>query len=122
MRAWAAAKKRWRSTRRFPCRTRARAISRARSARRWQANDQNQAELWLRQALERFPRDPEILSLAARYEQARGDNERAAEYYRASLAVMPRNTPADHLAHLLDHPEQDTRRIGRSPRPICSGC
>ncbi len=48
------------------------------------ANDKNQAELWLRQALERFPRDPAILSLAGRYEQARGDNERAADYYRAS--------------------------------------
>jgi len=47
------------------------------------ANDRNQAELWLRQALQRFQRDPAILSLAAHYEQARGDNQRAAAYYRA---------------------------------------
>ena len=74
-----------------------------------QANDRNQAELWLRQALERFPQDPAILSLAARYEQARGDNERAAAYWRASLAAMPAATPVDRLAHALVYPEQDTK-------------
>ncbi len=73
------------------------------------ANDKNQAELWLRQALERFPRDPAILSLAARYEQARGDNERAADYYRASIAAMPAVTPVDRLAHVLDFPDTDTQ-------------
>ena len=73
------------------------------------ANDKAQAELWLRQALDRYPRDPSILSLAARYEQARGDNQRAAEYYRASLAAMPSASPVDRLAHTLAYPEQDTR-------------
>ncbi|MFP5207410.1 MAG: cellulose synthase subunit BcsC-related outer membrane protein, partial [Acidobacteriota bacterium] len=72
------------------------------------ANDRNQAELWLRQALDRYPRDPAILTLAAQYEQARGDNERAAEYYRASLAAMPRVSPVDRLAHTLVYPEADT--------------
>ena len=72
-------------------------------------NDKNQAELWLRQALERFPRDPAILSLAARYEQARGDNERAADYYRASIAAMPAVSPADRLAHVLDYSDTDTQ-------------
>ncbi|HVN94589.1 MAG TPA: cellulose synthase subunit BcsC-related outer membrane protein [Terracidiphilus sp.] len=72
------------------------------------ANDKNQAELWLRQALERFPRDPAILSLAARYEQACGSNERAADYYRASIAAMPAMTPADRLAHVLVYPDTDT--------------
>ncbi len=72
------------------------------------ANDRTQAEIWLRQGLDRYPRDPAILSLAAQYEQARGDNERAAAYYRASLAAMPQATPAERLAHLLVHPEQDT--------------
>ena len=71
------------------------------------ANDKNQAELWLRQALERFPRDPAVLSLAARYEQARGDNERAADYYRASIAAMPAVTPVDRLAHELVYPDTD---------------
>jgi tetratricopeptide (TPR) repeat protein len=74
-----------------------------------QANDRNQAELWLRQALERFPHDPAILSLAARYEQARGDNERAADYWRASLAAMPAASPVDRLAHEMAYPEQDTK-------------
>jgi tetratricopeptide (TPR) repeat protein len=73
------------------------------------ANDKNQAEQWLRQALERFPRDPAILSLAARYEQARGDNQRAADFYRASLAAMPSTSPTERLAHELVYPDQDTR-------------
>lgn len=73
------------------------------------ANDKMQAELWLRQALDRFPRDPAILSLAARYEQARGDNERAADYYRASIAAMPAVSPVDRLAHVLVYPDTDTQ-------------
>jgi tetratricopeptide (TPR) repeat protein len=73
------------------------------------ANDKAQAEAWLRQALDRFPHDPAILSVAAQFEQARGDNERAADYYRASLAAMPPVTPAERLAHALVFPEQDTR-------------
>jgi tetratricopeptide (TPR) repeat protein len=73
------------------------------------ANDRNQAELWLRQALARYAHDPVVLELAARYEQARGDNERAAEYYRASIAAMPSVTPVDRLAHELVYPEQDLR-------------
>jgi len=73
------------------------------------ANDKNQAEIWLRQALQRFPRDASILQLAARYEQARGDNQRAADYYRASLAAMPSASPTQKLAHVLLYPDQDTR-------------
>jgi tetratricopeptide (TPR) repeat protein len=73
------------------------------------ANDKGQAEVWLRQALERFATDPAILALAGRYEQARGDNERAADYYRASLAAMPKISPVDRLAHVLVYPEQDTK-------------
>ncbi len=73
------------------------------------ANDKAQAEEWLRQALDRFPHDPVVLSVAAQFEQARGDNERAAEYYRASLAAMPAVTPAERLAHALVFPEQDTK-------------
>jgi tetratricopeptide (TPR) repeat protein len=73
------------------------------------ANDKAQSEAWLRQALDRFPRDPAILSLAARFEQSRGDNERAADYYRASLAAMPPASPADRLAHALVYPDQDLK-------------
>jgi tetratricopeptide (TPR) repeat protein len=73
------------------------------------ANDKTMAEVWLRQALERYPRDPAILSLAARYEQARGDNQRAADYWRASLAAMPMASPAEKLAHTLVYPDQDMK-------------
>jgi tetratricopeptide (TPR) repeat protein len=73
------------------------------------ANDKSQAEIWLRQALDRFGADPAILELAARYEQSRGDNERAADYYRAALAVMPKVSATDRLAHVLVYPEQDSR-------------
>ena len=73
------------------------------------ANDKAQAELWLRQAMERFPKDPAVLSLAARFEQARGENQRAEDYYRAALAAMPSKSPTERLAHILDYPEQDTK-------------
>ncbi len=73
------------------------------------ANDKTQAEIWLRQALELYGHDPGILSLAARFEQARGDNQRAADYYRAALAAMPPGSPTAKLAHELYYPEQDTR-------------
>jgi tetratricopeptide (TPR) repeat protein len=69
------------------------------------ANDKAQAETWLRQALDRYPRDAAILAEAARFEQARGDNARAADYWRASLAAMPEVSPTDRLAHELVHPE-----------------
>ncbi len=71
------------------------------------ANDRTQAEAWLRLALERFGGDPAILSLAARYEQARGDNQRAAAYWRAALAAMPASSPTDRLAHELVYPGQN---------------
>jgi tetratricopeptide (TPR) repeat protein len=73
------------------------------------AGDRTQAEDWLRHALELYARDPEILTLAARFEQARGDNQRAADYWRAAIAAMPASSPADKLAHELVYPEQDTR-------------
>jgi tetratricopeptide (TPR) repeat protein len=71
------------------------------------ANDKAQAEIWLRQALDRFPRNPAVLSLAARFEQARGDNQRAVDYWKASIAAMPQASPADRLAHTLVYPDQD---------------
>jgi len=69
------------------------------------ANDKGQAETWLRQALDRYPRDAAILAEAARFEQARGDNGRAADYWRASLSAMPQVSPTDKLAHELVNPE-----------------
>ena len=69
------------------------------------ANDKVAAEAWLRQALERFPNDSSILAMAARFEQARGDNQRAADYWRASIAAMPASSPTDRLAHDLAYPD-----------------
>jgi tetratricopeptide (TPR) repeat protein len=69
------------------------------------ANDKGQAEQWLRQALDRYPRDSAILAEAARFEQARGDHARAADYWRASLAAMPELSPANKLAHELVTPD-----------------
>ncbi len=73
------------------------------------ANDKVQAELWLRQALDRFPADASILAMAARFEQARGDNQRAADYWRASLAAMPHSSPTDRLAHDLAYPDANPK-------------
>ena len=73
------------------------------------ANDKTQAEVWIRQALERFPKDYRILGLAARFEQARGDVQRSADYWRAALAAMPEGSPTDRLAHDLAYPDQDTK-------------
>lgn len=73
------------------------------------ANDKTQAEIWLRQALERFPNDAAILADAARFEQARGDNQRAADYWRASLAAMPASSPTNRLAHDLAYPDVNTK-------------
>jgi tetratricopeptide (TPR) repeat protein len=73
------------------------------------AGDKAQAEVWLRQALDRFPNDASILAMAARFEQARGDNQRAADYWRASLAAMPASSPTDRLAHELAYPDVSTK-------------
>uniref|UniRef100_A0A7V4XV44 Tetratricopeptide repeat protein n=1 Tax=Acidobacterium capsulatum TaxID=33075 RepID=A0A7V4XV44_9BACT len=69
------------------------------------------AEMWLREALQRYPNAPSVLSAAARFEQARGDNQRAADYWRASLHAMPQVSPTTELAHKLDQP--DAMRPGR---------
>jgi len=62
------------------------------------ANDNSKAWQWLQPALERFPHDPAILSQAARYEQARGDNQRAADFSHAALAATPSTPPAEKPA------------------------
>ena len=52
------------------------------------AKDMKQAETWLQAALDEYKNDASILRMAAQFEQARGDNQRAAAYYRAALAAM----------------------------------
>jgi tetratricopeptide (TPR) repeat protein len=68
------------------------------------ANDNKDAETWLRYGLDAYPRDSQLLTLGAKFEQARGANGRAAEYYRASLAAMPPPDPGAELANELSRP------------------
>ena len=68
------------------------------------AGDTKSAETWLRFGLNQYPRDSQMLILGAKFEQARGDNTRAADYYRASLAAMPPPDPGAELADELSRP------------------
>ncbi len=68
------------------------------------ANDNKDAETWLRFGLDQYPKDPALLVLAARFEQARGDSNRAADYYRASLSALPAPNPGEELATELSRP------------------
>jgi hypothetical protein len=61
------------------------------------ATDMIQAEAWLRQALKKFPGDPGVLAEAARFEQARGNAQRAADFWRAALAALPPGSAAERL-------------------------
>lgn len=61
------------------------------------ANDLHDAEMWLRFGLDQYPRDPQMMLLAARFETARGDPNRAALYYRAALAILPPANPGAQL-------------------------
>jgi tetratricopeptide (TPR) repeat protein len=66
--------------------------------------DTKQAEIWLRYGLNLYPHDSQLLSQAAKFEQARGDIQRAADYYKASLAAMPPPDPGAELAAELSRP------------------
>lgn len=72
------------------------------------AGDTKTAELWLRYGLNQYPKDAQMLILGAKFEQARGDNGRAAEYYKASLAAMPPPDPGAELANELSRPMPST--------------
>jgi len=63
------------------------------------AHDLKQAEAWLQAALDLYKDDPEILKMAAQYEQARGDTARAAAYYRAALDAMGPRSPSEVFSH-----------------------
>ncbi len=67
------------------------------------ANDLKDAEIWLRFGLNQYPRDSQLLGLAAKFETARGNAGRAADYYRASLQSMPGPDPGEELAEALAH-------------------
>lgn len=67
------------------------------------ANDLKDAETWLRFGLDQYPRDAQLLGMAAKFEQARGNPSRAADYYRASLKAMPGPDPGAELAEEMAH-------------------
>ena len=73
------------------------------------ANDSKDAETWLRYGLDQYPRDAEMLTLAARFEQARGNSGRAADYFQASLAALPPGDPGAELASELSQPAPTNR-------------
>ena len=68
------------------------------------AGDLKDAETWLRFGLDHYPKDAALLVLAAKFEQARGDSNRAADYYRASLNALPAPNPGSELATELSRP------------------
>ena len=68
------------------------------------AADLKTAETWLRFGLDTYPRDARLLSLGAKFEQARGNSSRAADYFRASLAALPPPDPGAELAGQLSLP------------------
>jgi cellulose synthase operon protein C len=68
------------------------------------SDDLKDAETWLRFGLEQYPRDSQLLSLAAKFETARGDPNRATEYYRASLRAMPPPRPGEDLEREMAQP------------------
>jgi tetratricopeptide (TPR) repeat protein len=73
------------------------------------ANDSKDAETWLRYGLDQYPRDAEMLTLAAKFEQARGNSGRAADYFKASLAALPPGDPGAELASELSQPAPTNR-------------
>ena len=75
------------------------------------AGDMKIAETWLRYGLDQYPKDAEMLTLGAKFEQARGNSNRAADYFRASLAAMPPGDPGAELANELSQPAP----VGRLP-------
>ncbi len=68
------------------------------------SGDTKDAETWLRYGLDAYPKDAQMLTLGARFEQARGNNGRAADYFRASLAALPPGDPGAELATELSQP------------------
>ena len=76
------------------------------------ANDLKDSETWLRFGLDQYPRDGQLLALGAKFETARGDAGRAADYYRASLSALPQDDPGLQLSDEMSHP---VRRASQVP-------
>src|SRR5574340_80160 len=52
-------------------------------------NETALADTWLREAMRRWPRDPQLLSLEGRQAAANGDYHHAESYWRAALTSLP---------------------------------
>ncbi len=76
------------------------------------AQNRKQAEVWLREGLQKYPRSPKVLAAAARFERAIGNDARAAAYWKATLHVLPKVNPATELAHEMDQPQMN--RLARA--------
>jgi tetratricopeptide (TPR) repeat protein len=79
------------------------------------ANDLKDAEVWLRFGLNQYPHDGQLLMEAAKFETARGDSGRAADYYKASLTVLPRDDPGSMLTdEMLRLPVHRVQQVNQS--------
>ena len=65
------------------------------------AQDTKDAETWLRFGLNQYPDDPGLLVLGARFEEQRGDINRAATYYHDAIKKMPNDDTGASLASEL---------------------
>jgi tetratricopeptide (TPR) repeat protein len=81
------------------------------------AQDEKDAETWLRFALVQYPKDPEILILGAKFEQQRGDINRAADYYRVAIQDLPKDDPGAALTGELGQAGASTGTIPGTPLP-----
>ena len=84
------------------------------------ANDLRDAEIWLRFGLERFPKDAPLLVLAAKFEQARGDANRAgagnrAQWNHAERGADP-SRPGPERHHQDGRDEHDCAGTDRRER------
>jgi cellulose synthase operon protein C len=77
------------------------------------ANDRKQAQTWLRISLDRFEGDAKVLELAARFEEQRGDQERAAAYDRAALRAAGPPSIAELTASSTDVTSRSTEPSAR---------
>jgi hypothetical protein len=68
------------------------------------AEDGEDAETWLHSGLEKYPKDPEMLFLAGKFERTRDDDIRAAGYFRATLAALPPGDPVAEVVAELSQP------------------
>ena len=59
------------------------------------ANDKKDARQWVAQAQAMYPRDPQVLMLASKVEEARGNGSRASEDSSASQRAMPPQTSSN---------------------------